>query len=306
MTPAETTQPLSLLADNRATAAIGRSHLQIAMRRLRRNTMAMVALALLTLICVSALAAPWINAHVVGHNPNRGRITERFEPPSARHRLGTDEFGRDTLARLIAAGRVSLFIGFAVAAISMTAGVSLGLLAGFYGGRVDDAVNGLIQLFVNVPVLFVLIMLSALFRPSVVGLAFVFGIFGWTGIARQVRGRVLSERRRDYVDAAVLVGASPLRVMYRHVLPNVSSIILVIAGFDIGAAILGEAGLSALGFGVQVPTASWGNMLGRSLENFQRGWWLVVAPGAAITLTVFSIYVFADALRDALDPRLKD
>jgi peptide/nickel transport system permease protein len=281
------------------------SHFQIALRRLRRNKMAMVALTLLVLICSVTAAAPWITDHIVGYDPNKVKLTERFKSPSAQHRLGTDDFGRDVLARLIHAGRVSLTIGFSVAGISLTIGVSLGLIAAFYGGWVDDVVNALIQLWVNIPTLFVLIMLSTLFRPGVLGLALLFGILGWTGIARLVRGRVLSERRRDYVDAAVLIGANDLRVMYRHILPNVTSIILVVAGFDVGGAILGEAGLSALGFGVRIPTASWGNMLSKSLDNFNRGWWLIAAPGVMIVLTVFSIYIFFDALRDALDPRLR-
>lgn len=281
------------------------SHFQIAMRRLRRDKIAMAAFVFLAFVCAISAAAPWITDRIVGYDPNKGRLTERFQPPSAKHRLGTDDFGRDVLARLIHAGRVSLTIGFTVAGISLTIGVSLGLIAAYYGGWVDDIVNALIQLWVNIPTLFLLIMLSTLFRPGVLGLALLFGILSWTGIARLVRGRVLSERRRDYVDAAVLMGASDLRIMYRHILPNVMSIILVVAGFVVGGAIIGEAGLSALGFGVQIPTASWGNMLSKSLEYFNRGWWLIVAPGTMIVLTVFSIYIFFDALRDALDPRLR-
>ena len=280
-------------------------HLQIAWRRLRRNRMAMLTLVLLTAICAIAAAAPWINEQIVGHDPNAGRLTQRFKPPSEEHRLGTDDFGRDVLARLIVAGRVSLAIGFMVAGVALTIGVSLGLIAAYYGRWVDDVINALIQIVRNVPLLFLLIMLSVLFRPSVVGLALIFGGFGWTGIARFVRGRVLSERARDYVDAARLIGATDFRIMYRHILPNVSSIVLVLAGLDIGSAILAEAGLRALGFGVQIPTASWGNMLSKSLDNYNRAPWLIVAPGVMISLTVFCIYYFFDALRDALDPRLK-
>jgi peptide/nickel transport system permease protein len=147
-------------------------------------------------------------------------------------------------------------------------------------------------------------MLSSIFRPNVLLLSFFFGIIGWAGIARQVRGRVLSERERDYVTAAVVAGAKDLRIMYRHILPNVFSVVLVVAGFGIGGAILGEAGLSFLSLGVQVPTASWGNMLSNSLNYFDRAWWMVVEPGVAIIVTVLCIFVFFDALRDALDPHL--
>lgn len=305
MVQQQAARPLPVPAVERKEAYQSQGHLQIAWRRLRRNTLALITFGFLVLICTVSFAAPLVNEHIVGHDPNRGRLTQRFQPPSAEHRLGTDDFGRDTLARLIAAGRVSLSIGFMVAGISLTIGVSLGLIAAYYGRWVDDVVNGLIQLVRNIPTLFLLIMLSAIFRPSVVGLALLFGIIGWTGIARFVRGRVLSERARDYVDAARLIGASDLRIMYRHILPNVSSIILVIAGFDIGGAILAEAGLSAIGFGVQIPTASWGNMLSKSLDNYNRAPWLIIAPGVMIGVTVFCIFYFFDALRDALDPRLK-
>jgi peptide/nickel transport system permease protein len=282
----------------------GRSLTQLAWRRLRRNWLAMAALVVLLALCLVAIAAPWITTNILHHSPIKGRLTERFQPPSSSHLFGTDDLGRDTFARLIYAGRVSLAIGFMVALISCTIGVSFGLLAGYYGGWLDDVINALIQLVLNIPTLFLFILLAVLFRPSVVGLAFIFGATSWPGTARQVRGRVLSERGRDYVDAAVVTGAGPLRAMYRHILPNVSSIVLVIAGFDVGGAILAEAGLSALGLGVQVPTASWGNMLSSSLDYFDRAWWMVVGPGIAIVLAVFCVFILADGLRDALDPRL--
>jgi peptide/nickel transport system permease protein len=282
------------------------NHYQIAWRRLRHNPLAMGALICLVLITAASVGSPWINQHIVGYDPDRGRLTQRLKAPSSEHKLGTDDFGRDVLARILDAGRVSLRFGFMVALVSLTIGVSVGLIGGYFGGWVDDLMNALIQLFVNVPTLFLLIMLSAMFRPSVTKLALLIGVLGWTSVARLVRGRTLSERRRDYVDAAVLIGASDWRVMYRHILPNVTSIILVAAGFDIGGAILAESALSALGFGVQIPQASWGNMLSKSLDLFDKAWWLIVAPGAMIVLTVFSIYTFFDALRDALDPRLRE
>ncbi|MGI8550451.1 MAG: ABC transporter permease [Dehalococcoidia bacterium] len=282
---------------------VGQSYFQVSWRRLRRNHVAMLALIFLAIICLIALTAPWTTSNILHHDPNRGRLTQRLQSPSGQHLLGTDDLGRDVAARLISAGRVSLAIGFMVAAISLTLGVSLGLLAGFYGRWVDDAINAVIQVTLNIPALFILILLSVLFRPTVPLLALFFGLLGWPGTARQVRGRVLSERGRDYVTAARVAGARDWRTMYRHILPNVSSVVLVIAGCDIGGAILGEAGLSALGFGVQIPTASWGNMLSKSLELFDRAWWLVVSPGVAIIVTVFCVFLLADALRDALDPR---
>ena len=277
----------------------------LAWRRLRRNRMAMAALVFLALITAISAAAPVITDHLVGQSPTRGRLTQRVKPPSAEHKLGTDDFGRDTLARLIHAGRVSLSVGAMAALMQLTIGVSFGLFAGYYGRWVDDAVNALIQLTINIPTLFLLILLSVLFRPSIFGLAFILGVTAWPGVARLVRGRVLAERGRDYVDAARLLGAGDLRIMYRHILPNVSSVVLVLAGFDIAGAILAESGISYLGFGVRIPTPSWGNMLSKSLEFFDKAPWLVLAPGVMIGLTVFCLLVLADALRDALDPRLK-
>ncbi|CAA9241452.1 MAG: Oligopeptide transport system permease protein OppC [uncultured Chloroflexi bacterium] len=157
----------------------------------------------------------------------------------------------------------------------------------------------------NVPTLFLLIILSVVFRPSVVGLAIIFGILGWGGTARQVRGVVLSARGHDYVSAAQVLGASNFRIMVHHILPNVANIVLVVAGFDIAGAILGESALSFLGFGVQVPIASWGNMLSGSQDLFRRAPWLVYPPGLMILTTVLCVVLIADGLRDALDPRVR-
>jgi peptide/nickel transport system permease protein len=279
-------------------------YIQRAWRRLRRQRPAIAALAVLALVCLLTLTSPWIDANLLHQDPNVGILTQRFQPPSAQHILGTDDFGRDQLARLLVAGRVSLTIGFMIAVIALAIGIPIGLIAGYYGGFIDDIINAAIQVVLNIPLFFLLILLSALFRPGVLGLSLIFGVTGWPGIARQVRGRVLSERERDYVLAAGVAGATDWRIMYRHILPNVFSVVLVIFGFVVGGGILGEAGLSYLGLGVQVPTASWGNMLSNSLNYFDRAWWMIVEPGAIIVITVFCIFYFADALRDALDPRL--
>ncbi len=285
---------------------VSQGYIQRAWRHLLRQRPAMAALVVLAVICLVTLASPWIDANILRQDPNVGVLSQSFEPPGLQHALGTDDFGRDQLARLLVAGRVSLAIGFMVAAIALTIGIAFGLVGGYYPGLIDDGINAIIQVVLNIPLFFLLILLAALFRPSVVGLSLIFGLTGWPGVARQVRGRVLSERERDYVLAATVAGATDRRVMYRHILPNVFSVVLVIAGFSVGGAILGEAGLSYLGLGVQVPTASWGNMLSNSLNYFDRAWWMIVEPGAAIVITVFCIFYFADALRDALDPRLSE
>lgn len=280
-------------------------YLQGAWRRLRRDRFSMAALILFALICLISLTAPLISAHILHADPNRGRLTQKFQPPSGAHWLGTDDFGRDVAARLIHAGRVSLSIGFGATGIALAIGVILGLVAAYYGRWADDAINAMIQVLNNIPGLFLFIMISVLFRPGVGGLTVIFGVLGWTGIARLVRFRVLTERRREYVDAATAIGVHPARIMARHILPNISSIILVLAGTEIFGVILAEAGISYLGFGVQIPTASWGNMLSKSFDYFTQAPWLVVAPGVMVVLTVTCLYQLTDGLRDALDPRLK-
>jgi len=300
------TAPVSHLAQaGQKTVVRSESYLQGAWRRLRRDRFSMAALVLFALICLISVAAPLISAHILHADPNRGRLTQKFLHPNSDHWLGTDDFGRDVAARLVHAGRVSLSIGFGATAISLAIGVTLGLLAAYFGRWVDDAVNGVIQVLNNIPGLFLLIMISVLFHPGVGGLTLIFGLLGWTGIARLVRFRVLTERRREYVDAAAAIGTHPVRIMFRHILPNVSSIILVLAGTEIFSVILAEAGISYLGFGVQIPTASWGNMLSKSFDYFNQAPWLVVAPGVMVVITVTCLYQLTDGLRDALDPRLK-
>jgi peptide/nickel transport system permease protein len=275
----------------------------------RRDRLSLAAGCVLALIVLITLLAPWIAEHLLGTTPEQmmrdssGRFAV-LRPPGPGYPLGTDDLGRDALTRLLYAGRVSLTIGFLVAAISILLGTSAGLVAGFFGGWVDDLVNAVIQFVFNIPSLFVLIMLSLFFRPDVLMLSLIFGFFFWPRTARQVRGVVLAIRGLDYVDAARVLGASNLRIMTRHVLPNVANIVMVVAGFDVAAAILGESALSFLGFGVQVPLSSWGNMLSGSQDLFRKAPWLVYPPGLMILLTVLCVVLLADGLRDALDPRL--
>jgi peptide/nickel transport system permease protein len=260
------------------------------------------------IVLVSA-AAPLIASGLLQTDPEQimrdssGRIAI-LKAPGPGYPLGTDTLGRDALTRLLYAGRVSLLIGFLVAAVSIGLGSAAGLAAGYFGGWVDDLVNALVQFVFNVPRLFMLIVLAVLLRPDVLLHSLIFGLLFWPGTARQVRGVVQSVRELEYVDAARVLGANDGRIMVRHVLPNVASVIMVVAGFDVAAAILGESALSFLGFGVQVPTASWGNLLTGSQELIGKAPWLVIPPGALIFLTVLCVVLLADGLRDALDPRL--
>jgi peptide/nickel transport system permease protein len=183
-------------------------------------------------------------------------------------------------------------------------GVGVGLVAGYYGGWVDDLLNAIIQVKRAIPFLYLLIVITLLVRPTLPLLIALFGAWSWTGVARTVRGQTFAYKRRDYVDAARALGAGDRRIITRHVLPHISSIVLVEVGFVVSASILAEAGISFLGFGIQPPTPSWGNMLTNALEYVRRAWWLVAAPGAAISFTVLCVFLLTDGLRDALDPRL--
>jgi peptide/nickel transport system permease protein len=229
--------------------------------------------------------------------------------PGECHWLGTDDAGRDVLTRGLYGGRISLRIGAMVAALSVTLGVVLGLLSGYYAATwVDDIINAVIMTLGSIPLLFLLIILAGTFSVfrSPEGLSFLLGIFGWMGVSRLLRGQLFSIREREYVVASRATGASIWRIMFRHMLPNVSSIIIVVAIFDIASAIIAEAGLSFLGVGIGPPLASWGNMMSGSLGSFAKAPWLVITPGIFIFLTTLSIYLIGDGLRDALDPWLKN
>lgn len=287
-----------------------RSFLSSSVRRFGRDPISIGALALFLVILLVTVTAPLVATYVLDTSPDQllrtpqGRIAT-LQPPGPGYLLGTDELGRDNLTRLLYAGQVSLTIGFLVAFVSLAIGTPLGLIAGYYGGHVDDAINALVQFAINIPTLFVLIILSVMFSPGVIGLAVIFGLFYWPGTTRQVRGVVLSIRNRDYVDAARVLGASDFRILARHILPNVISTVTVVAGFDVASAILGESALSFLGFGVPIPLSSWGNMLSGSQDTFRTAPWLVYPPGLMIFLTVLSVFLIADGLRDAFDPRIR-
>lgn len=276
---------------------------QRAFRHLRQDKVSVFAFFLLLIITTLSVGAGVIG-QVVDQDPNTTNLLARMKPPSSEHWLGTDDVGRDVLIRLLYAGRVSLLVGVLSAGTAFVIGVSLGLLSGFYGKWVDDTVNALIQTTINIPLLFLLILLSVIFRPGVAGLAVIIGLLSWQNNARQIRAAVFSQKERDFVDAARVLGSGDGRIMWRHIFPNVVSIVLVVTGFDVAGAILAESSLSALGLGVQPPTASWGNMLAKSFDYGTDAPWLVVSPGVMIFLTVLSIFLLADGIRDALDPRI--
>lgn len=281
-----------------------RSFWQDTRARFLRDRLGIAGAIIFSALCLIALGAPLISQYVTGYDPDRVNLRENYQPPGPAHWFGTDEYGRDYFTRTVFAGRVSLSIGVLVAAISLTIGVVFGLAGAYYGGWIDDGVQGLINVLNAIPFLPLLIIIGSFMRFDPTTLAVTLALLGWTGASRQIRGLVLSVKRRDYVTAATTVGASDWRIMLQHILPNVFSIVLVLVGFDIVGAILQESALSFLGFGVAPPTATWGNMLSNSLQ-YNKYPWLVFYPGLAISLTVLSVFLLADGLRDAMDPRLR-
>lgn len=284
----------------------GISLTQLALRRVRRDKLTLAALGIVILLTVLALLAPVIS-NALGVTYTRTSPQETFLPLfSPGHLLGTDDLGRDHLSRLLYAGQVSLSVGFIAAVLALSIGVSLGILTGYYGGLVDDLINWVIATLNSIPSLFLLLIVAAVLQPSPGTLILVLGFLGWTTTTRLVRGETLSIREREYIMSARAVGATPLRIMFVHILPNLFSIIVITLAIDIGNLILVEAALSFLGLGIKAPTPSWGNMLTGAQTYFTRGPWLVVAPGLLIFITVLCLYVIGDGIRDAFDPTAKD
>ncbi len=271
-------------------------------RRFVRHRMAVVGAVILLALSLAAIAAPLI----APHDPVEVDVTAIKKPPSATHLLGTDYAGRDVLSRLIWGGRVSLSVGLVAASIAISIGTVLGLISGFSGRWVDFWLQRVTDVVMTIPTFIIIITLVAVLGPSIFNIMCVIGIFGWTGTCRLVRGEALSVRERDFVLASRCVGASPLRIMFRHILPNVVAPIIVAGTFMIAGAILSEAGLSFLGLGVRMPTPTWGNMLtnAQSITVLESMPWLWLPPGLLITAVVLAINFLGDALRDALDPRL--
>ena len=289
----------------RVTAQPSAGLLTTATRRLRRDYLTLAAALVLLIYAGLAIGAELFASQVMHTTPTTIDMRNTLSPPSSAHWLGTDDFGRDQLVRLLYGARVSLSIGLLAATLTLTIGVSVGAIAGFYGRRVDDLVVWVINTLRAIPVLFLLILVGALLRPGPEGLALLIGSVSWPGVARLVRGQVIGLRERDYVLAARAIGAPNRRLLVRHIVPNVISIAIVIMGQDVGAVILTESALSYLGLGVQPPNASWGNMLSNAQRFLSSALWLVIAPGACIFSTVLALYLVADGLRDALDPRLR-
>ena len=271
--------------------------------RFRRHRLALLGLCLLVIFGLAAIFA----ANLSGYDPNRGDLTQLRSAPSAKHILGTDSAGRDVMARLLFGARISMTVGIVSVSISAAIGTLIGMEAGYAGGWVDNLLMRFTEVIMTFPVLFAVIVLVALVGPNVFNVILVIGVLGWTGLARLVRGQVLSLRETDYVTAARATGASDVRILSIHILPGVLPYIMVASTLGMASAILTEAALSFLGLGVQIPVSTWGNMLysAQSLAVLQGMPWLWIPPGAAIALSVLAANFLGDGLRDALDPRMR-
>lgn len=279
-------------------------------RQFRRHQMAVLSTFILALLIFGAIFVPVLSPY----DPEASSMRERSEPPSLAHPMGTDTLGRDILTRLLYGGRVSLTIGLLATVLGIGIGTAIGAFAGYYGGMVDNLLMRLTDLFIALPRIFMLIVMTLLMRSldigflsaygGVGGIVLILGILSWTGVARIVRGQFLGLKQKEFVEAARTLGIGNQRIVLRHVLPNTATPIIVAATLLVAATIIAESGLSFLGFGVQPPTPTWGNMLRSAQDEMRKGnWWMAVFPGLMIFLTVISINYIGDGLRDALDPR---
>ncbi|MGL5633744.1 MAG: oligopeptide ABC transporter permease [Sarcina sp.] len=282
----------------------------LAFKRLKKNKLALAGLFILLTLVLIVVIGPMIYPY----NHLEINYSEIYQEPSMKHLLGTDNVGRDVLARLMYGGRYSLSIGIIAVAISVTIGSSLGVIAGYYGGKIDGFIMRVVDVFMCFPFLPLLIMVSAVMQEVKVPPEYriyvvmvIIGCLSWTGTCRMVRGQVLSLREQEFMQAAEALGLSDFRKMFFHLLPNTFAVIIVSATLGIGGAILTESSLSFLGMGVTPPTPTWGNMIQAANDYFTmtNRPWLWIPPGICIFLTVMSINIFGDGLRDALDPKLK-
>jgi ABC-type dipeptide/oligopeptide/nickel transport system permease subunit len=272
-----------------------------AAQRLRSDPRAWFGIGVVVLMVVAAVAAPL----VARHDPIAIDLANQLRSPSATHWLGTDVQGRDVWARLVYGARVSLAAGIISQSIALTLGITLGLLAGFYGRWLDEIVMRLADVTLAFPTLLLLIAMVAALQPSLVVVFVTIGIVGWAGMARLVRGQVLVVRELEYVQAVRALGAGDFRIIARHVLPAVVAPVVIAATLGVAAAIMAESALSFLGLGVQPPTPSWGAMIadGRDLSQLRNAPWTSLFPGLAIGLAVLGFNLLGDSLRDAMDPR---
>jgi peptide/nickel transport system permease protein len=295
------------LASTPAAMPRERTMRELVWNRFRQHRAALLGVSVLTIILLLTIFVPI----VTNYDPLKTNVDHIREAPSAQNIFGTDELGRDLFNRLWAGARISLMIGVATMMISVMIGTIMGAVAGYYGGAADNILMRFTDFMLSIPQLFLLLMFAQLLRttnePALSGgpvpIILIIGVLSWMGIARLVRGEFLALRSKDFVEASRALGSNDARIIFRHILPNAASSLIVAATLRVGAAIITESTLSFLGFGVQPPTPTWGNMLKNAQAQMTYAPWTAIFPGLAIFITVLAINYVGDGLRDALDPR---
>jgi peptide/nickel transport system permease protein len=271
------------------------------MKDLRSDVPALIAAALLAALVLTAIFGPL----AVPYKPNAVDLDNLKQPPSMKHLFGTDSKGRDILSRVVSGARISLAVGIAASFFSLCIGVAFGLIAGYFGGKVDTILLQVFDIFLAFPSLLFAIGISAVMPPGLTSAMLAITLVGWAGFARMVRGITLSLKEQTYVEASRAIGASSVRILWRHILPNALPLILVAGSLRVGGFILLEAALSFLGLGVQPPTPTWGSMISLNRAYINSAPWMVIFPGLAISVTVIAFNILGDYLRDKLDPRFQ-
>jgi ABC-type dipeptide/oligopeptide/nickel transport system permease subunit len=275
-------------------------------RKFARNPVGVIGALVLLMVIGGAIFA----GQIAPHEPNKQRLLARFKPPfwmtggSMQYPLGTDNVGRDIWSRILHGSRISLVVGFAAVCVSLSIGVTLGLLSGFLGGRTDSTVMAVVDIMLAFPQLILAFAMVAMLGPGIGNIVLVLGLTGWERYARVVRAEVLALREREFVQAARALGVSNTRIIFRHILPNTFSLVIVMATLQTAQAILAEAALSFLGLGTGLTYPSWGQMIALGRDFVNVAWWMTTFPGLAILLTVLAINLVGDRIRDVLDPRV--
>ena len=269
--------------------------------RFKKNRLAVFGGIIVLLLFTIAVFAPF----VAPYNPDAINVKHVLEAPSFSHPFGTDDLGRDIFSRVIYGSRISLAVGFVAVGIATIIGIIVGALSGYYGGWLDTIMMRFVDIMLSIPTFFLILAVIAMLEPSIWNIMIVIGITSWMGVARFVRAEFLSLKEREFVLSARALGASDFRIIFRHILPNAMSPVLVSAVLGIAGAVLVESALSFLGIGVQPPTASWGNILTIGKDNIEIAWWISVFPGLAIFVTVLAYNLLGEGIRDSIDPRLK-
>lgn len=273
----------------------------ITFKDLTSHTPALVAAILLVVLALTAVVGPFF----MPYDPLTMDLESLKQPPSKAHWLGTDSKGRDILSRVVYGSRISLAVGIIASALSLCIGIFFGLIAGYFGGKIDSLLSQLFDIFLAFPSLLLAIGISAVMPPGLFSAMLAITLVGWAGFARLVRGITLSLKEQTYVEASQALGAAPARILYKHILPNALPLLLVAGSLRVGGFILLEAALSFLGLGVQPPTPTWGSMISLNRTYINSAPWMVIFPGIAISITVISFNIIGDFLRDKLDPRMQ-